>query len=117
MGAFGASAVVLTPLLPANTPALDIHPGHDRWRACCAARSGVLSRAFSKPSFNVNEVISTLMMNYIAISWNNYLIYAVWTEGGFQMSKVFPKTAWLPRLTDYAEQVPALPRADHPLWA
>ena len=45
------------------------------------------------------------MMNYIAIAWNNFLIFAVWTEGGFQMSKVFPKTAWLPRLTDYAKSV------------
>ncbi len=46
------------------------------------------------------------MMNYIAVAWNNFFIFAVWTEGGFQMSKVFPKTAWLPRLTDFAAQVP-----------
>jgi simple sugar transport system permease protein len=46
------------------------------------------------------------MMNYIAISWNNFFIFGVWSEGGFQMSEVFPKTAWLPRLADYARQVP-----------
>ncbi len=46
------------------------------------------------------------MMNYIAIAWNNYFIYAVWTEGGFQMSKVFPKNAWLPRLTDFSSSFP-----------
>ena len=31
----------------------------------------------------------------------------VWSEGGFQMSPTFPRTAWLPRLTDFARQVPA----------
>ena len=39
---------------------------------------------YLKARFNVNEVISTLMLNYIAVSWNNYFIYAVWSEGGFQ---------------------------------
>ena len=28
---------------------------------------------FLKARFNVNEIISTLMMNYIAVAWNNYL--------------------------------------------
>lgn len=105
VGAFGASAVVLTPLLPAETP---------RWLfitvmvvagMACGAVWGLIP-GFLKAKFNVNEVISTLMMNYIAISWNNYWIFAVWTEGGFQMSKVFPKNAWLPRLSDYAAEVP-----------
>jgi len=59
-----------------------------------------------KAKFNVNEIISTLMMNYIAVAWNNFFIYAVWTEGGFQMSRMFPKTAWLPRLTNFADLIP-----------
>jgi len=45
-------------------------------------------------------------MNYIAVAWNNFFIFAVWTEGGFQMSRVFPRTAWLPRLADYAKAIP-----------
>jgi ABC-type uncharacterized transport system permease subunit len=106
VGAFGASAVVLAPLLPETTP---------KWLyiltmmvagMACGAIWGFIPGAL-KAKFNVNEVISTLMMNYIAISWNNYWIYAVWPEGGFQMSKVFPKVAWLPRLADYAREVPA----------
>jgi simple sugar transport system permease protein len=60
-----------------------------------------------KARLNVNEIISTLMMNYIAISWINFFIFAVWTEGGFQMTPKFPQNAWLPRLLDYAENVPA----------
>jgi simple sugar transport system permease protein len=62
---------------------------------------------FLKARYNVNEIISTLMMNYIAVAWNNFFIFAVWSEGGFQMSSQFPKTAWLPRLTDFGSQIPA----------
>ena len=46
---------------------------------------------YLKAKFNVNEIISTLMMNYIAISWVNFWVFAVWTEGGFQMSPKFPR--------------------------
>jgi simple sugar transport system permease protein len=60
-----------------------------------------------KARLNVNEVISSLMMNYIAVAWNNFFIFAVWTEGGFQMSRVFPRSAWLPRLSDLADRAPA----------
>ena len=60
---------------------------------------------FLKARFNVNEIITTLMMNYIAVAWNNFFIFAVWSEGGFQMSPVFPRNAWLPRLADYAARV------------
>lgn len=107
IGAFGASAVVLTPLLP---------PDSSPWLMIPAmVLAGVLAGAIwgfipgiLKARFNVNEIISTLMMNYIAVAWNNFFIFAVWTEGGFQMSAQFPHSAWLPRLTDLAEQLPAL---------
>jgi len=46
------------------------------------------------------------MMNYIAVAWVNFWIFAVWTEGGFQMSTKFPDNAALPRLLDYASAVP-----------
>jgi general nucleoside transport system permease protein len=104
LGAFGASAIVLIPVLPADAP---------RWLfillmalagMACGAMWGFIP-GFLKAKFKVNEVISTLMMNYIAIAWNNYFIYAVWSEGGFQMSKMFPKNAWLPRLADFAGEI------------
>jgi simple sugar transport system permease protein len=105
MGAFGASAVVLIPLLPEDTsPVVFI---------VVMVLAGLLMGAlwgfipgYLKAHYNVNEIISTLMMNYIAVQWINFCIYAIWTEGGFQMSRVFPKNAWLPRLTDYSIQVP-----------
>jgi simple sugar transport system permease protein len=62
---------------------------------------------FLKARYNVNEIISTLMLNYIAVAWNNYFIFAVWSEGGFQMSEVFTRNAWLPRLADYADIIPS----------
>ncbi len=46
------------------------------------------------------------MLNYIAISLTNYFIFGVWSEGGFQMSTMFQRNAWLPRLADYADQIP-----------
>jgi simple sugar transport system permease protein len=106
MGAWGASAVVLAPLLAEDTP---------RWFFLTVMiLAGMLMGAvwgfipgYLKARFNVNEIISTLMMNYIAVSWVNYWVFAVWTEGGFQMSVKFPKNAWLPSLIEYAKVVPA----------
>jgi len=106
IGAFAASAVVLAPLLPAETPTFLMLAT----MAVAALIAGALwgfVPGLLKAKLNVNEVITTLMMNYIAISFNNFFIYAVWSEGGFQMSPVFPKSAWMPRLTDLSAQVPA----------
>ena len=77
------------------------------------ALGGMLAGAFwgfipgyLKVKLRVNEIISTLMMNYIAVAWVNFWIFAVWSEGGFQMSPKFPDSAWLPRLLDYAKTFP-----------
>ena len=63
---------------------------------------------YLKAKFNVNEIISSLMLNYIAVSWVNFWIFGVWSEGGFQMSPKFPEAASLPRLSDYAGSIPLL---------
>jgi simple sugar transport system permease protein len=57
---------------------------------------------FLKAKFNVNEIITTLMLNYVVILWNNFWIFNQWSDAGFQMTPTFEKNAWLPRLTDYA---------------
>jgi simple sugar transport system permease protein len=101
IGAFAASAIVLTPVLPAETSRWIFIPVMMLAGFIGGALWGFVP-GYLKARFNVNEVITTLMMNYIAIEWNNYFIFAVWSEGGFQMSPRFPKTAWLPRLADYA---------------
>src|SRR5437763_1288853 len=38
---------------------------------------------------------------------DDFFIFGVWSEGGFQMSATFPRNAWLPRLADFATAVPA----------
>jgi general nucleoside transport system permease protein len=106
LGAFGASAVVLIPLLPETAPLWQFIIAMMIAAMLCGAFWGFIP-GYLKAKFGVNEIITTLMMNYIAIAWNDFFIYAVWTEGGFQMSRVFPKNAWLPRLTDLSALVPA----------
>jgi simple sugar transport system permease protein len=104
IGAFGASAVVLA-ILPEETPRFLMLPA----MMCAGFGAGALwgmIPGLLKAKLNVNEIITSLMLNYIALSWNRFFIFGVWSEGGFEMSKVFPKTAWLPRLADYARQVP-----------
>lgn len=107
MGAFGAAAVVLAPLLPAETPAWIFIPVMILAGMLMGALWGFIP-GYLKAKFNVNEIISTLMLNYISIAWVNYWIFGVWSEGGFQMSPKFPDNAWLPRLLDYADTVPIL---------
>jgi simple sugar transport system permease protein len=105
-GAFGASAVVLTPLVPPEASPWIMIPAMMLGGIAAGALWGAVP-GFLKARLNVNEVISSLMMNYIAVAWNNFFIFAVWTEGGFQMSRVFPRSAWLPRLSDLADRAPA----------
>jgi simple sugar transport system permease protein len=105
MGALGASMVVLAPLLPAEASPWLFIPTMMAAGMLFGAAWGFIP-GFLKARLNVNEIITTLMMNYIAVALVNFFIYAVWSEGGFQMSPMFPRTAWLPRLTDYAKQLP-----------
>lgn len=105
MGAWGASAVVLFPLLPAQTSPWIFIPAMILAGMAAGAAWGFIP-GYLKAKFNVNEIISTLMMNYIAVSWVNFWVFAVWTEGGFQMTAKFPDNAWLPRLLNYASAIP-----------
>jgi len=52
-----------------------------------------------KIKLNVNEIVSTLMMNYIASGIVDYLVYGPWKgtrEWGFPYTDKFPATACLP---------------------
>jgi simple sugar transport system permease protein len=60
-----------------------------------------------KAKLNINEIITTLMLTYIAFQWNNYFIYGPWSERGFGLTPQFPRSAWLPRFADYADAFPA----------
>jgi simple sugar transport system permease protein len=49
---------------------------------------------------NVNEIITTLMMNYIAILWVSHLLVGPWMYEGFPWSPIIPLGAQLPSLPD-----------------
>src|SRR5512134_440245 len=104
MGAWGASAVVLAPIVAADSSRWLFLPVMAIAGMTMGAVWGYIP-GYLKAKFNVNEIISTLMMNYIAVSWTNFWVFAVWTEGGFQMSPKFPQAAWLPRLSEYAKSI------------
>ncbi len=54
---------------------------------------------FLKAQFGVNEIITTLLLNYVAISWVDYLLYGPWRDPGsnnFPVTREFPDSAQLP---------------------
>ncbi|MCB0077390.1 MAG: ABC transporter permease [Anaerolineales bacterium] len=58
--------------------------------------------AYLKAQWGVNEIITTLMFNYIAIRWLEFLIFGPWRDPdgfGFPQSALFADYTWLPRLT------------------
>jgi len=107
MGAWGASAIVLAPVVPADASRWLFIPVMALAGLGMGAAWGFIP-GYLKAKFNVNEIISSLMLNYIAVSWVNYWIFGEWSEGGFQMSPRFPEAASLPRLSDYASSAPFL---------
>ena len=90
MGAFGASAIILAPVLPAETSRWIFIPVMILAGMAAGAAWGFIP-GYLKAAFNVNEIISSLMLNYIAVAWVNFWIFAVWTEGGFQMTPHIPQ--------------------------
>ena len=106
LGAFGASLVVLVPLVPPESPKIVVIGAMIVMGLLGGAIWGFIP-GFLKARFQVNEIITTLMLNYIAIFWNNFWIFDKWSDAGFQMTPSFDKSAWLPRLADYAREIRA----------
>jgi simple sugar transport system permease protein len=106
LGAWGASAVVLAPLLPAGTPALIVIPAMMLAGAAAGALWGLIPGVL-RAVLGVNEIITTLMLNYVALFWLQFWVFGPWSRGGFQETKAFPPEAVLPRLTDFFSSVPA----------
>ncbi|MDX1437149.1 MAG: ABC transporter permease [Anaerolineales bacterium] len=59
-----------------------------------------------KARLNVNEIITSLMLVYVALLWNSYFVFGPWSAGGFGLTAPYPRTAWFPRLLDLADQFP-----------
>ncbi len=105
MGAWAASAVVLIPIVPHGTPAIVTIPLMMVASMAAGAAWGAIP-GLLKAVRGVNEIIVTLMLNYVAVLWISYWVFGPWSEGGFQLSRPFPPEAWLPRLSDAAGAVP-----------
>lgn len=99
MGAFAASWVPLTfPHLPAYImlPAMII-------AAMLAGGLWALIPAIPRAYLGVNEIITTLMLNYVAILWVQYLVFGPWRDPqgfNFPLSAPFPEAARLGMLGD-----------------
>jgi simple sugar transport system permease protein len=61
-----------------------------------------------KARLNISEIITTLMLTYVAFLWCNYFVYGPWGERGFGLTPQFARNAWMPRFTDFGEQLPIL---------
>ena len=69
--------------------------------ACIAGGLWAVIPGFLRAKWNVNEIIATLMLNYIAIYFMDYLLYGAWKDPasmGFPMTSPFPDFARLPVL-------------------
>jgi ABC-type uncharacterized transport system, permease component len=106
MGAWGASAVILLPLLPSGTPGVVLIPAM-MIAGALAGAAWALIPGILRARLGVSEIITSLMLNYVALSWVQFWVFGPWSEGGFQQTRTFPPEAWLPRLKDLASAVPA----------
>lgn len=103
MGAFGATgaAMFLPKILP-NAPGWLFLITMMVAAFAAGAFWGLIPAAL-KAFLKVNEIITTLMLNYVAILWIQYLYFGPWKDPqgfGFPGTAPFPEAAWLPRLKD-----------------
>lgn len=97
MGAIGAALIALKVSLPEPLmlPAVLV------CGVLCGALWGLLAGVL-KVWLGVNEVLSSLMLNYIAILWVEALVFGPWRDptGGWPYSSYFPTEANLPMVTN-----------------
>jgi ABC-type uncharacterized transport system permease subunit len=101
MGAFGATAVELIGG-PAGWPAIVLLPAM-LVAAFAVGAAWALGPAWLRAWHGVNEIITTLMLNYVAILWVNYLVYGPWKDPqghNFPFSPRFPDNATFARVGD-----------------
>jgi len=95
MGAFAATFIVLCfPCLPSQIvlPSMFL-------AGLIAGGLWALLPAIPRVLWGVNEILTTLMLNYVAISWVDYLVYGPWKDPAgynFPLTPLFPSIATLP---------------------
>lgn len=98
MGAFAATGIGL--LLSEGTPAAVAVVAVLSAGAISGLLWGLVPAA-AKAILGVNEIISTLLLNYVAILWVNYLVFGPWADPAtisFPFSEPLPSAALLPDL-------------------
>ena len=104
MGAFFSSLVVLIPMVNLETTPKFIVIGLMMVMGMIGGAIWGFIPGYLKAKYKVNEIIITLMLNYVALFWNNFWIFDKWSDFGFQMTPQFDRVAWLPRLSDLAKE-------------
>ena len=107
MGAFFSSLVVLVPMVNLETTPKFIVIALMMIMGMIGGAIWGFIPGYLKAKYQVNEIIITLMLNYVALYWNNFWIFDKWSDAGFQMTPQFEKIAWLPRLSDLAKEYKA----------
>jgi general nucleoside transport system permease protein len=98
LGGIGGAGVALylTPHLPAGLALpCTIAAG------CAAGAAWALVPGLLRARLGVSEILSTLMLNYVAITWLEHLFFGPWRDPmgmGFPGTAMFPEAARLPRL-------------------
>ncbi|MDQ7859919.1 MAG: ABC transporter permease [Armatimonadota bacterium] len=98
--AVGALAASWLALSAGGLPAAVVLPGLTLLGALGGAAWALVPAAL-RAYAGVNEIISTLMLNYVALLWVDYLVFGAWadpTAFSFPYSRRFPEAAHLPRL-------------------
>ena len=107
MGAWAATAVAVF-LLPKNTDRI-VMLGT---MALAGLAAGFIYGAIPgllKAWLNINEIIITLMLNYVAYKWLEYfVVVGPWSLGDFESTGSFAPSATWPRLTEYSKSIPIL---------
>ena len=101
MGAFGATGVELIGG-PAGWPAIILLPVM-LIAGFLAGAAWALLPGWLRAWHGVNEIITTLMLNYVAILWVNYLVYGPWKDPqghNFPFSPRYPDNATFARIGD-----------------
>jgi ABC-type uncharacterized transport system permease subunit len=100
MGGIAATGIVTLHLVSGAIPDLLVLPAMFLASFLLGALYALLP-ALLKAKLQVNEILSTLMLNYIAILFGNYLVFGPWLDPaahGFPNSRIFPPEAVIPAI-------------------
>ena len=73
---------------------------YSRWDLRCRGMWAAIPAGL-RSWFGVNEIITTLLLNYVAISLADYLLYGAWRDPStlnFPMTRSFGESSYLPMI-------------------